>query len=312
MISDTIDKRRQQRRVQKRRIQNRRRQQVKRQLLFLGTVIFLVIFSIGSCTRNYLKEKKAQETALVKKDSLEKENKKGNEEGKKKEDTKETGDHEETPGERLARVRQEAEDAGCPKEITDLLVKNPETVDFVADYAAKKDVPPAETIGEVSKGTVPHLLQWDERWGYAPYGTSTVAVSGCGPTCLAMVVSGLTGDASVTPARVASYSTEKGYVDESNDTVWLFMEEAAQNWGVTSYEVNLEETVVAGELLEGHPIICSVGPGDFTRNGHFIVLVGYDNGNIKVYDPFSRENSEKTWAYEDIKEQFQGMWAYSY
>lgn len=312
MISDTIDKRRQQRRAQKRRIQNRRRQQVKRQLLFLGAVILMVLLSVGSCTRNYIKEKKTQEAALVKKNQSEKEKKKGKKEEKKEEDTKDTKEQEETPGERLTRVRQEAEEAGCPKEITDLLVKNPETIDFVADYAAKKDMLPAETIGEVSKGTVPHLLQWDERWGYAPYGTSTVAVSGCGPTCLAMVVSGLTGDPGVTPAKVAAYSTENGYIDESNDTIWLFMEEAAQNWGVTSYEVNLEETLVAGELLEGHPIICSVGPGDFTQNGHFIVLVGYDNGSIKIYDPFSRENSERVWTYAEIKDQLQGMWAYSY
>lgn len=318
MISDTIDNRKEQRKAQRRRINNRRRQQVRRQLLFLGTVIILVIMSVGSCTRNYIKEKRTQEAALVKKETSETKKKE-----KAKEDTSDAKDmadakgaeneekHEETPGERLTRVKQEAEAAGCPKEVTDLLAKNPETVDFVADYAAKKDIPPADTVGEVTAGTIPHLLQWDERWGYAPYGTSTVAVSGCGPTCMAMVISGLTGDASVTPAKVAAYSTENGYVDESNDTTWLFMEEAAQNWGVTGYEINLEETVVAEELQSGHPIICSVGPGDFTRNGHFIVLVGYDGGNIRIYDPFSRENSEKTWAYADISDQFQGLWAYS-
>ncbi len=54
-------------------------------------------------------------------------------------------------------------------------------------------------------------MQWDERWGYAPYGTSIVAASGCGPTCMAMVAAGLNQDASITPAKVAAYGTEHGY-----------------------------------------------------------------------------------------------------
>lgn len=41
-------------------------------------------------------------------------------------------------------------------------------------------------------GEIPALIQWDERWGYAPYGSETIiAVSGCGPTALSMVISGL-------------------------------------------------------------------------------------------------------------------------
>lgn len=293
MLNDTIERNRKKRR----RIHNRRRQQVRRQLMLIGAVLILVIMSMISCTVNHIQKKQVQETARVKKE----------EEQKKK---KEEEEQQETPGERLMRVKQEAKEAGCPEEIIELISKNEETIEFVEHYGAKKDLPSADTVGEVTQGVVPQLIQWDERWGYAPYGTSTVAVSGCGPTCMSMVLSGLTGDASITPAKVASYSMENGYIDDTNDTVWLFMEEVSQNWGISCFEINNSENVVAAELGSGHPIICSVGPGDFTRNGHFIVLTDYDDGNVIIHDPFSIENSEKLWVYEDIVDQFQAMWAY--
>ena len=190
--------------------------------------------------------------------------------------------------------------------------KNVETVDFVADYEKKKDKPYADTIGkDLSQGGIPELLQWDERWGYAPYGTSIVAASGCGPTCMAMVAAGLNQDASITPAKVAAYGTEHGYVDEENNTYWRFMDEAGANWKLNSTAGLLSEEQVALELSQGHPIICSVGPGDFTKIGHFIVLTGYENGNVKVNDPFSIKNSKATWVFVNIKDQIKAMWVFS-
>ena len=42
----------------------------------------------------------------------------------------------------------------------ELLAKNAETTDFVADYPEKKDEAPAESIGEVKEGEIPLLIQW--------------------------------------------------------------------------------------------------------------------------------------------------------
>ena len=154
-------------------------------------------------------------------------------------------------------------------------------------------------------------MQWDERWGYAPYGTSIVAVSGCGPTCLSMVVSGLTGDKTLTPAKMAEYGTEHHYINEDNDTYWIFMSEAGDEWGIKSREKMLDEENLKKELLKGNPVICSVGPGDFTQIGHFIVLAGYEDGKVIVYDPFSQKNSDKRWVYDKFKDQIKSMWTYS-
>ena len=181
-----------------------------------------------------------------------------------------------------------------------------------ADYEKKKDEPYADTIGvDLSQGGIPELLQWDERWGYAPYGTGIVATSGCGPTCMAMVAAGLNQDVTITPAKVAAYGTTYGYVDEENNTYWRFMDEAGSNWNLNSRGGMFSEEQISAELSQGHPVICSMGPGDFTQIGHFIVLTGYENGNVKVNDPFSIKNSDTMWSFAYIKDQIKAMWIFS-
>lgn len=278
---------------------NRRRQQVRRQLLLIGCVIFIAICAIGSC-QVHKKRSEAKEAAKIEQQKKE--------EKKKKKKT----EKKETPEEHLERVRAKAISAGYPDGVIELLDKNPETVDFVENYPKKKDSKPAETIGDsLQPGSIPLLLQWDERWGYFTYGTSIIAISGCGPTCMAMVASGLNQDPSITPAKVASFGTQHSYVDEENNTYWSFMREAGASWNLSCYEGLLNETQVSAELSAGHPIICSVGPGNFTQIGHFIVLTGYENGNVTVNDPFSKANSETLWNFSQIKDQIRAMWVYS-
>lgn len=277
----------------------RRRQQVRRQLLLIGCVVFIVICAIGSC-QVHKKRSEAKEAAKMEQQK------------EKTKKSKKNSEKKETPEEHLERVRTEAIRAEYPDGVIELLDKNPETVDFVENYKKEKDSEPAETIGDILQpGSIPLLLQWDERWGYAPYGTSIIAISGCGPTCLAMVASGLNQDPSITPAKVASFGTQNGYVDEDNNTYWSFMREAGASWNLSCYEGLLNETQVAAELSAGHPIICSVGPGNFTQIGHFIVLTGYENGSVTVNDPFSKTNSETLWNFSQIKDQIRAMWVYS-
>ena len=199
-----------------------------------------------------------------------------------------------------------------PERVLKMLSKNIETLAFVLDYWDKKDVPCEESIGQAPvQGEIPLLLQWDERWGYGTYGESMVAVSGCGPTCIAMVASGLTGRTDITPYTVASYSENNGFLTKEMDTSWDLMTYGCQEFGVTGTMLGLDENAMANTLSYGNPIICSMGPGDFTDNGHFIVLTGYENGMFHVNDPNSKIRSEKTWSYEELKNQIVNMWWYS-
>ena len=67
--------------------------------------------------------------------------------------------------------------------------------------------------------------------------------------------------------------------------VVTLLTEGASHFGVVGREISLSKETVCGVLKQGQPVICSVGRGDFTTEGHFIVLTGMKDGRIKVNDP---------------------------
>lgn len=204
-----------------------------------------------------------------------------------------------------------AEAGDASDTLRELLENNPETADFIKNYPSMKDNPPAEDIGEVTKGVIPHLLQWDERWGYQIYGDNMIAVNGCGPTAISMVAAGLTGDSSVTPYKVAKTAEEQGYYTGESGTSWSLMTDGAQQWGIRGEELGLSREEIFSALENGSPIICSMRPGDFTTTGHFIVLAGVEDGKIRVNDPNSVKRSEELWDYETLEYQINNLWAYT-
>ena len=197
-----------------------------------------------------------------------------------------------------------------PVDILKMLAKNLDMLDFVLGYPEKKGEVFADTIGDVEIGRIPLLLQYDTRWGYGDYGSSTVVVSGCGPTCLAMVIAGLTGENTVTPYTVAQYANAEGYYVPGSGTSWTLMSEGATCFGVSGKELPLSQSVMEHALGEGKPIICSVRPGDFTTSGHFIVITGIKDGQFVVNDPNSVERSNQLWDYETLEPQISNLWAF--
>lgn len=166
------------------------------------------------------------------------------------------------------------------------------------------------TADRKMRNGVPLLLQTDSRWSDIPYGSSTVGISGCAPTCLSMVAIALTENRDLTPDAVAQFSEENGYYVEGTGTSWELMSAGAKKLGLKSSELPLDQSFIARELESLHPIICSVGPGDFTYEGHFIVLTGYSDGMIYVNDPNSQLNSSRSWSYERLAPQINAMWVF--
>lgn len=197
-----------------------------------------------------------------------------------------------------------------PQELLEAVIENAETVDYVLEYPEKRDLPQAETIGSLTEGEIPQLIQWDERWGYTWYGDGLLGVTGCGPTSLAMVAAGLTGNEKITPAAVAEFAEENGYYVEGTGTSWSLMEEGCQAFGVRGRELILEKHSIISELEAGHPVICSMKPGDFTVRGHFVVFTGMEEGKIRIHDPNSKIRSEKLWDYEELEPQINNLWVF--
>lgn len=288
----------------------KRVQQVRRQKIMILCVLMLVVI-VAVIYKFRGNEEEAVRANHTVEDTAKKEGNTAVEENVEKEENTEKEMKTETEEERLERVRIEAQENKYPEDVIKLLSKNPETVEFVEKYGDLKGRVPAAKITEFKEGEMPMLLQWDQRWGYSPYGTSIIAVCGCGPTSLSMVFSYLTGDETLTPDKLAEYGTKNDYINEENDTKWTFMTEAGDDWGIDCREDMLSEKELMEELKAGHPVVCSVGPGDFTDKGHFIVLAGTEDGKIIVHDSFSKKNSEKRWDYEEFKDQIKVMWVYS-
>ena len=197
-----------------------------------------------------------------------------------------------------------------PEELLELLTTNIETIDFVLNYPEKKNNSPAETVGETRSGEIPLLLQWDERWGYQNYGDSMLAVNGCGPTALSMVIVGLTENKQATPYQVAQYAEKNGYYVEGVGSSWNMMTDVGSYFGIQGSEIPLGKDSIQTELELGHPIICAMRPGDFTTTGHFIVITGIKDGQFTVNDPNSTERSNMLWDYDTLKPQISNLWAF--
>lgn len=203
---------------------------------------------------------------------------------------------------------------GIPESLVGLYLRNEEARDFVLGYVEERESDGEVDISkDVDAGEIPLFLQWDERWGYEKYGDDFMALEGCGPTCLSMVYTGLTGDTSMHPLAMAELAEAGNHYVSGIGSSWSMMQDMAAELGLTVNEVFFMADSIIEELQAGRPIICAVSSGDFTTAGHFIVLTeADDDGMLTVHDPNSKKNSKQKWDVEAIMSQTENLWSYSY
>lgn len=194
-----------------------------------------------------------------------------------------------------------------PIRLIELFERNPETEGFVLNYPFRKDM--EVDLGGYDRETVPLFLQWDPMWGYKNYGSDIIAITGCGPTCLAMVGYYLTGDVDMSPDKIAKFAQRNGYYEAGYGSSWTLISEGAEKLGLEATELPLVKKKINNALEAGNPVILAVGEGDFTSSGHYIVLVGLEGNGYRVNDPNSRVNSQKIWTYEELEGQIRNIWA---
>lgn len=196
-----------------------------------------------------------------------------------------------------------------PWEIIGLYESNPETRDFVLNYPFREEK--TIDITAFSQETVPLFLQWDPMWGYEDYGSSCIAVTGCGPTCLAMAGYYLTGDPEMNPKAVADFAEENRYYEKGYGSSWTLISEGAAKLGLSAQELPLVKKKMIAALEEGCPVILALGKGDFTSSGHYIVLTSWNGEAFTVNDPNSRLRSQQLWTYEQLEGQIRNIWKIS-
>jgi peptidoglycan hydrolase-like protein with peptidoglycan-binding domain len=151
--------------------------------------------------------------------------------------------------------------------------------------------------------------QYDSRWGkivYTMNGTynknQTIKSSGCGPTAAANIVA-TWWDSSVTPATLAALSVKHGYRTKNSGTSWGFFKFIAEKYGASKFVQTSSYATAEAAIKEGALVVCSVGPGVWTKGGHFITWWKVDNTYVYINDPASASSSRAKSKKSNLKEQ---------
>jgi len=174
---------------------------------------------------------------------------------------------------------------------------------------AMSESSPAASVPDTN---IPHLYQWDRRWGYTTYSSAAFGLTGCGPTAMAMVYQGVTGQTDRTPYDMAKLASDGGYMDEFEGTMQSFFTESAEQLGLSVEEVSPDPESIRQALERGQVVIANLAPGYFTTTGHYFVLTGLaQDGTAIVNDPYSVVRSSQTWDLDTIASQSYACYGYS-
>lgn len=143
--------------------------------------------------------------------------------------------------------------------------------------------------------------QLDKNWKNNPYGTSTIGVSGCGPSAMAMIITALTGQ-TVTPAATTEYANTKNLYVEGQGSSWSIAPVLAEHWGLKAKAIGADVGKITAALQSGALVIGSgQGPEPFTSSGHYIVIRGVTaDGKWKIGDSFHPNTSEQDWDPQQL------------
>ena len=174
--------------------------------------------------------------------------------------------------------------------------------------AVTKTTTSTKTTGTNTKQPVDYK-QGDSRWGKKPYTScgnkkQTIASSGCGPTSMADIQATWI-DKKITPVEMCAYAVKKGYRTKASGTAWGFFKSIANAYGYTDY-VQTKSMATAREAIRaGALVVASMGPGYWTKGGHYICLWRTDDTYMYANDPASKtRKKQKLKAFEQQRKQF--------
>lgn len=152
---------------------------------------------------------------------------------------------------------------------------------------------------------IPKIYQYDYKKTVCRINgeNKSASTSGCGATSMCMVIHYLTGNTKATPYLLFKWAYENGYYNGSGLDHGA-VSAMGKLCGVSGKWVGKDGKKIVKALLTGHPVIAHMGPGTFTKGGHYIVLRGVTkDGKILVNDPASSSRTKKAYPLSTILKQ---------
>lgn len=178
--------------------------------------------------------------------------------------------------------------AGDPAIISESVILDPALTEF-------REIDGQEIL---TGGTIPvvYFNQGEEPWADQPYGSDDIGRYGCGPSTMAMAVASMTELAS-DPSQMAQWAVDHKFWASSSGSYLSIVSGTASAYNLTADPID-ERTPesIQESLLSGNLLVALMGPGHFTKGGHFILIRGTTlSGTLLVADSNSRERSLMEW-----------------
>lgn len=144
--------------------------------------------------------------------------------------------------------------------------------------------------------------QGDSKWGSLPYAvdgeTSTIKSAGCGPTAMADVLAAVVSEY-IDPITCAAWARQHGFKVYKSGTSYNFPAAIGKEYGLVVERMNVStiygntksnyHEIAKKHLQNGHWLIACMGPGNWTKSGHYVVAYNYDEKDqtVDIMDPAS-------------------------
>ncbi len=141
-----------------------------------------------------------------------------------------------------------------------------------------------------------YFNQADAAWNDNGY---QIKSSGCGPSAMAVCISSLTNKW-VTPVDTTVWAYKNGYYSSAGASHEM-VPALAQQYKLECHGLGSDVSKVRDALKKKHPVVALMGPGYFTKKGHFIVLVVIDdNDQVTVADVGSRQRTQYKYPLKEV------------
>lgn len=140
---------------------------------------------------------------------------------------------------------------------------------------------------------------WEKHRFSGPHGSNRIKEAGCGPTSMAICISTLTGRR-VTPIDTCDWAAKQGYYWQGSGWSHDTPKALAKHYKLKCQGLGYSKTKLRAALKSGKLVVALMGPGHFTKHGHYIVLRGITkDGKILVSDCGGR-NRNGAWAFNTV------------